>query len=135
MKTTRKRLRMLCFVVSALMLLQSCVVYHKTPVSLAKAAEARTKSKLVTADGIIFKYNYITMENGRYYGVTKKSGQISETTIVDSLNTRVYLKHKRKSRNATWVLIMLPVGALLLIENNKSSKNGSCTYYCPNYWE
>ncbi len=114
MKTTRKRLRMLCFVVSALMLLQSCVVYHKTPVSLAKAAEARTKSKLVTADGIIFKYSYITMENGRYYGVTKKSGQISEKTIVDNLNTRVYLKHKRNSREATWALIYVPMVSYFL---------------------
>ena len=71
MKTTCKYLYDLSLIMTLLMLCQSCVAYHRTPVSLEQAVQAKTGSKVFTADGSFAKYRYITEIDGKFYGVKK----------------------------------------------------------------
>lgn len=98
--------------ISLIMLLQGCVVYHKTPVSLDQAARAGTKAKIVKADGSLAKYKYITEINGEYYGVSKKSGMWVETPTNINPKSEVFLKNVNASKWATWGMILTPALAL-----------------------
>ena len=69
MKAIRKRLKAITLFLTVLLLFQSCVVYHKTPTTLEKAAQEQIKTKVTNTNGDIFKYKYITLEEGQFYGV------------------------------------------------------------------
>ena len=112
MKTIQKYCSNFSILISLLTLLQSCVVYHKTPVSLDQAVKAGTKAKIVMSDGSLIKYQYITEIKGEYYGVNKKSGMWVETPTNINPDTKVFLKNKSKSKWLTWGLILYPPLAL-----------------------
>ncbi|MBC2840121.1 hypothetical protein [Robiginitalea sp. SC105] len=97
---------------TALILFQSCVVYHKTPVSLNKAVDAGSKSKVVNELGVDFEFEQIVEEDGSYYGFQKKSGQRVKTLIDNGPETSVFLKNKRASNWATLLVVGLPVVGL-----------------------
>lgn len=112
MKNILKHYRNFSLLISLFMLLQSCVVYHRTPVSLEQAAQAKTRSKLFTAEGTFAKYKYITEINGKFYGLNKKSGMWVETPINNHPKAEVFLKNESASKWATWGLILTPPLAL-----------------------
>ena len=105
MQLIRKYLTKLSLLISLLTLLQSCVAYHKTPVSLEQSVKAKTRSKLFTKDGYFVSYKYILEVNDQFYGVKKKSGALVEIPIGDNPDTEVFLKNKSKSKWLTWGLI------------------------------
>ncbi|MBC2839865.1 hypothetical protein [Robiginitalea sp. SC105] len=115
MKPISMNLRICALLMTALILFQSCVVYHKTPVSFDDAVQANTKSKVVTSDGETAVYNHILLEDSQYFGVNRKNGVHLKTRIENDRNLEVYLKNKSKSNWATLGLIVAPpaVGFLL----------------------
>ena len=60
-----------------LFLLQSCVVYQKTPVHLNEASDMG-KVKVITAVGETLKFKNIEQKDGMYYGVNKKRGETTD---------------------------------------------------------
>jgi hypothetical protein len=74
----------LTFLLTFLILLQSCTVYKKQAVSLEEAVKAHKKTRIIMADGTVKKYRYITYRNEQYYGV-KPSGTASKTMIDEVL--------------------------------------------------
>ena len=72
MRTIRKYPRTICCLLIAMTLLQSCVVYRKTPISLEEASKQQIKTKIIKNNGEITKYKYITYEDGQFFGVREE---------------------------------------------------------------
>ena len=93
----------------ALVLQQSCVVYHKTPSTLEQAAQVPVRTKVTDLAGEKSKYRYILREDGMYYGVKKQGSQLVRTPLTAEELAKIQVKNKVAS---TWVnvgLIALPV--------------------------
>lgn len=73
MKKIRKQIEYLVLLFASLILLQSCVVYQKTNVSLEQAVKAKVKTKVITKTNETYKFHRIRFEDGKFYGVTKKT--------------------------------------------------------------
>lgn len=97
------------------MLFQSCVVYHKTPTNLEQASREQTKTKITNTNGQDFKYKYVTYEEGIYYGVTKKSGELVKTPLSEQQVAKVRLQNKSASTLVTIAAIVVSGGAIALI--------------------
>lgn len=84
------------FVLLAVILLQSCVVYQKTPVSLDQAYD-KSAAKVVSLKGKEVKYQNIKLENNAYYGIKGNKEVILDTLLISN----VYLKDIEKSKQKT----------------------------------
>ena len=79
------------------MLFQSCVVYHKTPVTIEHAANEKIKTRIILKDKSIEKFKYITYENQGYFG-TRVTGNGPVTIPIDVNNVyEVHIKNKTGS--------------------------------------
>lgn len=117
MKTIKKRLRPIALFLTALLLFQSCVVYHKTPTTLEKASQEHIKTRVLNANGETAKYNYISHEHGRYYGVHKdfdERGKLIKTLLNEQEITKITTKNKSASTWVTVGVIAVPVIAIAL---------------------
>lgn len=116
------KLKMYALLLSVLVLMQSCVVYHKTPTTLEQASNERIKTKITNANGATHKYQYIENKDGVYYGVNKKSGTLVRIPLKEEEVT-VWLKNQTAT---TWTslaviggsVLVFFVGSRLYIDNN-----------------
>lgn len=115
MEAIKKRLKATAWCLTILMLFQSCVVYHKTPTNLEKASQEQIKTKISNTNGQDFKYKYITYEDGVYYGVNKKSGELIKTPLSEQDVSKVRLQNKSASTLVTIAAIVVSGGAIALI--------------------
>lgn len=89
-------------------LCQSCVVYHKTPVTLEQAVRDNTKTKIVLEDGRVEKFKSITSQDGRYYGNRMTGdGLLTIPLAIDSIS-EVQVKNK----TASLLVTVIPLAAL-----------------------
>lgn len=114
MKKLKKRLKVVALFLTGLILLQSCVVYHKTPTTLEQASQLRTKTKITQTDGDTFKFKYISYEDGVYYGVKKKSGELVKTPLDQEYISKVLTKNKSTSTWLTVAAIGIPVIVIIV---------------------
>ena len=108
----RNSSRMVPVLLSCILLFQSCVVYDKTPVSLEEAALQQNKTKITTTSEDTFKYAYISLENGVYYGLKKKSGKMVKSSLRPEEISEIRVKDNTSS---TWVSLAFAAGVVLLI--------------------
>lgn len=98
-------------------LCQSCVVYHKTPVSIEQAAEEETKTKILLKNGSIEKFKYITHENNQFYGVRMTgNGLVNIPLEVDAISN-IQVKNKTGSVLVT-VIPLAALTALVIAGSN-----------------
>lgn len=117
MRAIKKRLNTIAFFLTASLLFQSCVVYHKTPTTLAKASQERIDTKITNSKGEAFKYKYITLEDGVYYGVYRDydaPGDLVKVPLREQETEMVLMKNKSASTWATAGMIAVPVIAVLV---------------------
>ena len=88
-------------IVLSIILLQSCVAYQDTSVSL-NDAQNQGRVKVATTYGIQMKFKNIYTKDNIYYGVAK-----SQEICVDSTQIlNVYLKDRKKSNKRTVFLVL-----------------------------
>jgi hypothetical protein len=100
------------FVLLATMLIQSCVVYQKAPVSIDEAYNTKAV-KIITKDGQAKVFENIVKEDSLYYGVLWDKHTLLSLEEIES----VYLKDVDKSKKRTiltLVGISVPLLALLI---------------------
>ncbi|MBC2838841.1 hypothetical protein [Robiginitalea sp. SC105] len=114
MNATSKWFKAIARILAVLLLFQSCVVYHRTPTTLEKAAREQIKTKVASTGGETYRFDYITYEDGKYYGVNRSSGEWLKTPLDQTVITQAYLKNKRASTWATLATISVPVIAIAL---------------------
>ena len=120
MRTIRKNLRTFSFLMTAIILCQSCVVaYHKTPVSLEEAAQKKTRTKILLKDGRVERFNYVYFEDQRYYGTRKTGKGDLRITINESTVNEVRVKNKAATDIINVVMVAIPI-VILFREFNRN---------------
>lgn len=126
-KIHNKRFKTTAVVLAFLVLLQGCVVYHKTPTTLEQASNEYIKTKITNTDNETTKYKYITFEEGTYYGVNKRSGELVKTPLNSEEINRILIKNRTASTWVTVTVIATPVialGVALIAVSNSSMIGG-----------
>lgn len=104
--------KIIYFLISQLLLFQSCVAYQKTSVSLNEAHD-RGKVKVSTFIGEDIKCKNINMQDDIYYGLSGKN----EIKLSPDQIKAIYLKDIKKSKTQTIILIspiiILGVGKIM----------------------
>ena len=90
-------------------LLQSCVAYQKTSVSLNEAHDSKGMVKVTDTRGESFVFNYIELRDSIYYGTNKEVTIRLETSQI----TGIYLKDNNKSKTQT-VIFWISFSVLLV---------------------
>ena len=129
MEAIKTRLKTIAIFLTALMLFQSCVVYHKTPTTLEKASQEQIKTKVTTTDGDVSKYKFISYEEGVYYGnVEIEYGEFKKIPLdaEDIINIRT--KSKSASTLVTVLAIAVPVIGIAAIAWGVSESGGYLVY-------
>lgn len=98
--------------ISCALLLQSCVVYQKTPVSLVEAAKQGNKTKITTRNQETFKYAYILRKDGVFYGVKMKGGKAIKTPLPEDEILEIRIRDQDASNWAN--ISVATLGALLV---------------------
>jgi len=125
MKAIRKRLKAITLFLTVLLLFQSCVVYHKTPTTLEKAAQEQIKTKVTNTNGDIFKYKYITLQEGQFYGVHEPEARGEFVKVPLESQDIINVRTKNKSAS-TWVTILvITVSALAIVAISLLGSAGS----------
>lgn len=127
MEAIPKRLKTIAFFLTALLLFQSCVVYHKTPTTLESASQERIRTKVINTHGETAKYKYITYEDGHFYGVNKdfdERGKLVKTPLSEQELEKILIKNKSASTWVTVGVIAVPVIAIVLLIGLASAGSG-----------
>ena len=93
MKSTN--LKFIAIALSALMLMQSCVVYHKAPVTVDEALSFDNKVRAKTFVDVTYDFKNLIREEGQLYGITKrgsKTAKLLSQQIVDNYFDSKYVK-------------------------------------------
>ncbi len=115
MKKIRNHLRICSCILIIAILCQSCVVYHKTPVTLEQAVQENTKTKILLEDGRVEKFNSITFKDQQYFGARKTSfDQVSIPINVNAVS-EVRVKNEKASGVFTAVTVIVGLGTLVWI--------------------
>ncbi|MBT8296512.1 MAG: hypothetical protein KJO51_08855 [Gramella sp.] len=78
MKSSKIRFRFIAFILSSLLFLQSCSIYHSENLSLENAARNGQKTRVVIENGDKLKFNKIQETNDGFFGLTKESSGTSK---------------------------------------------------------
>lgn len=97
------------------MILQSCIAYQKTPVSLLEAERSKTLVKVNTISNQTYRFKQIVLEEEQFYGLKKEKGEIVRIAIHNNVANKVFLHSKSKSTWTTIAVIAVPVIALAIL--------------------
>ena len=95
-----------------LTLLQSCVAYQNTPVSLLQAEESQKRVKMKTSSNETYTFKQIILEEGQFYGLKKEKRELVKIAIYDAGTNEVFLHSKSKS---TWITLTVIVVPLIVV--------------------
>ncbi len=113
MKTIKLFLKPITYLLVFLILFQGCTVYKKQNISLDQAVENNGKVKLITKSNDKYKFKYITIVDGEYFGVVKRKGEIINYQLQEKNIKAVKPKSKAASIAIT-TLALIPVSILVL---------------------
>ena len=108
MKKFRNHLKIYSCILIMAILCQSCVVYHKTPVTLEQAAQENRKTKIQMQDGRVEKFKFITHKDQRYFGTRMTGNGLVNIPIDVNSVSRVHVKNK----TASVLVTVIPLAAL-----------------------
>jgi hypothetical protein len=95
------------------LLFQSCVAYHKTPVSIEDAVTSNNKVLVITNNDTKLKFKKIQQIDGKYYGISEdEDRKIIKTPLNESNIKTIRVLDKSAS---TWGTIGIVAGSLLVI--------------------
>ena len=113
MNTLKTSLKTNALFFMALILLQSCVAYQNTPVSLLQAEESTKRVKIKTSSNQTYHFKQIVLEEEKFYGLKKEKRELVKIAISDYVDNEVFLQSKSKSTLATIGVIVAPLGILI----------------------
>ena len=112
MEALKTRLKIIAWFLATLILFQSCVVYHKTPMTLQEASKERLRTKVKTSYHKDYKFSYIIVEDGVYYGVTDKFNMVNKTPLYEDKVLEIVQENKSAS---AWTSLATFVGVPVLV--------------------
>lgn len=105
--------KLVCVFLIFVLLFQSCVAYHKTPVSIEDAVTSNNKVLVITNNDTKLKFKKIQQIDGKYYGISEdEDRKIIKTPLNESNIKTIRVLDKSAS---TWGTIGIVAGSLLVI--------------------
>lgn len=115
MKTLKKQIRPITILFAFIMLVQSCSVYKSSTISMYQAVQNESKVKVKTFDNEKLKFDRISIEDNKYYGVKKENNQVVKTPLKEDLIKSVNEKDKTLSTLLSIGVPVVIVGGILAI--------------------
>jgi PBP1b-binding outer membrane lipoprotein LpoB len=115
MKALKKWFKIIALFFTALILLQGCVAYQNTSVSLEQAVQEQKPAKVNTIPNETYYFNQIGFEDGQFYGLKKVKGETVKIPIDNNEVYKVFLHSKSKSTWTTIAIIAVPVITLAIL--------------------
>ena len=97
MKTNKMLLKIVVFLISSLVMLQSCTVYKSSATTLDEAFKSNTKTKVITTDNQTLKFMRIDFIDGKYYGISKTSQKLEDIPLDKNKIKSIKVKNKTVS--------------------------------------
>jgi hypothetical protein len=107
--------RTICFLLIIALILQSCAVYKKTPVTLNEAANADRKILVVKTDNTKLKFKKIEKIDGVYYGLIKTKGQIEKIPLTESDLKTIRVLDKTVTTIGNVAIVVGSLGVVFLV--------------------
>lgn len=105
--------KLVCVSLVFAILLQSCAVYQKTPVSIENAVTSNNKVLVITNNDTKLKLKKIELIDGKYYGISEdEDRKIIKTPLNESDIKTIRVLNKSAS---TWGTIGIVAGTILVI--------------------
>lgn len=99
MKVVRKHLKLVALLLSVVFLLQSCKIYQTKTVMVDEAIQSSRRVKVITYRNDIYKFEQLTIEDGKLYGITKKKSFTAK---------KLSFQNQMEIDNSNYVKILLP---------------------------
>ena len=96
MKKLKNKYRLISFLLSTVLVFQSCRVYHKESVSLTEAIQSEKRVKIKTSSNKTLKFSKLTFEDGKYYGINfnQNSGKYQKIPLDENKLQTIRLQNK-----------------------------------------
>jgi hypothetical protein len=115
MKLPNLKNKTICFLLIIALILQSCAVYKKTPVTLNEAANADRKILVVKTDNTKLKFKKIEKIDGVYYGLIKTKGQIEKIPLTESDLKTIRVLDKTVTTIGNVAIVVGSLGVVFLV--------------------
>jgi hypothetical protein len=104
-----------CFFLVIALILQSCAVYKKTPVTLNEAANADRKILVLKTDNTKIKFKKIEQIDGIYYGLIRTKGRIEKIPLTESDLKTIRALDKTATTIGNVAIVVGSLGIVLLV--------------------
>ena len=105
--------KLVCVSLVFVILLQSCAVYQKNPVSIEDAVTSNNKVLVITNNDTKLKLKRIELIEGKYYGISEDEDRnITRIPLNESDMKTIRILNKSAS---TWGTVGIVAGSLLVI--------------------
>jgi hypothetical protein len=104
-----------CFFLVIALILQSCAVYKKTPVTINEAANADRKILVLKTDNTKIKFKKIEQIDGIYYGLIRSKGRIEKIPLTESDLKTIRVLDKTATTIGNVSIVVGSLGIVLLV--------------------
>lgn len=115
MRLKNLKSKTVCFLLVIALILQSCSVYKKTPVTLDEAVTADRKVLVVKVDNTKLKFIRIEQTDGIYYGRIKTRGGIEKIPLTENDLKTIRVLDKTATTIGNVAIVVGSLGIVLLV--------------------
>lgn len=115
MRLKNLKSKTVCFLLVIALILQSCSVYKKTPVTLDEAVTADRKVLVVKVDNTKLKFIRIEQTDGIYYGRIKTRGGIEKIPLTENDLKTIRVLDKTATIIGNVAIVVGSLGIVLLV--------------------
>ena len=115
MRLKNLKSKTVCFLLVIALILQSCSVYKKTPVTLDEAVTADRKILVVKVDNTKLKFIRIEQIDGIYYGRIKTRGGIEKIPLTENDLKTIRVLDKTATTIGNVAIVVGSLGIVLLV--------------------
>lgn len=115
MRLKNFRTKTVCFLLVIALILQSCSVYKKTPVTLEEATATDHKVLVIKSDNTKLKFKRIEQTDGIYYGILKTRAGIERIPLTESDLKTIRVLDKTATTVGNVAIVVGSLGVVLLV--------------------
>lgn len=115
MRLKNLKSKTVCFLLVIALILQSCSVYKKTPVTLDEAVTADRKVLVIKVDNTKLKFIRIEQIDGIYYGRIKTRGGIEKIPLTENDLKTIRVLDKTATTIGNVAIVVGSLGIVLLV--------------------
>jgi len=114
MSLTHFKSKFVCVFLVFVILLQSCAVYQKTPVSIEEAVTTKNKVLIIKTDDTKLKLKKIEQIDGVYYGIIDGDREVVKVPLNKSEIKTIRILDKSTSTLSTIVVVVVPLALIII---------------------